>query len=76
MKKPVTLSVASLDRMMAAVKEAGVRMMVGQVLRFWPEYVEAKRLLKFLDYFLGVDSSFIPDNSLVREFIGGGCFRV
>lgn len=41
-----------------------------------PEYLEAKRLLKFLDYFLGVDSSFIPENSLLREFIGGGCFRV
>jgi uridine kinase len=41
-----------------------------------PEYQEAKRLLKFLDYFLGVDSSFIPENSLVREFIGGGCFKV
>ncbi len=41
-----------------------------------PEYQEAKRLLKFLDYFLGVDSSFIPENSLVREFIGGGCFRL
>ena len=37
-----------------------------------PEYLEAKRLLKFLDYFLGVDSTNIPDNSLVREFIGGG----
>ena len=41
-----------------------------------PEYLEAKRLLKFLDYFLGVDSTNIPDNSLVREFIGGGCFRL
>ncbi len=41
-----------------------------------PEYQEAKRLLKFLDYFLGVDSTNIPDNSLVREFIGGGCFRL
>lgn len=41
-----------------------------------PEYLEAKRLLKFLDYFLGVDSTVIPDNSLLREFIGGGCFRV
>lgn len=41
-----------------------------------PEYLEAKRLLKFLDYFLGVDSSNIPANSLLREFIGGGCFRV
>lgn len=40
------------------------------------EYIEAKRLLKFLDYFLGVDSENIPKNSIVREFIGGSCFRV
>lgn len=42
-EKPVTLTVDSLDRMLEAVKKAGVRMMVGQVLRFWPEYVEARR---------------------------------
>ena len=41
-----------------------------------PEYTEAKRLLKFLHYFLGVDSSRIPENSLLREFIGGGCFQI
>ena len=41
-----------------------------------PEYLEAKRLLKFLDYFLGVDSRNIPNNSLLREFIGGSCFNV
>ncbi len=41
-----------------------------------PEYVEAKRLLKFLDYFVGVGSEQIPTNSLLREFVGGGCFRV
>ena len=29
-----------------------------------PEYVEAKRLLKFLDYFLGVSSEDIPKNSI------------
>ncbi len=40
------------------------------------EYVEAKRLLKFLDYFIGVGSENIPANSLLREFVGGGCFRV
>lgn len=40
------------------------------------EYLEAKRLLKFLDYFLGVDSSQVPGNSLIREFIGGSCFNV
>ena len=39
-----------------------------------PEYQEAKRLLKFLDYFLPVPSEDIGSNSLIREFIGGGCF--
>ncbi len=40
-----------------------------------PEYIEAKRLLAFLDWFLPVDSSLIPDNSLLREFIGGSILR-
>ena len=40
------------------------------------EYLEAKRLLKFFDYVLGVSSEEIPHNSIVREFIGGSCFRV
>lgn len=38
------------------------------------QYVEAKRLLKFLDFFLGVSSEIIPKNSLLREFIGDSCF--
>ena len=41
-----------------------------------PEYTEAKRLLKFLDYFVPIPSDDIPANSLVREFIGGSCFDV
>lgn len=41
-----------------------------------PEYNEAKRLLKFLDYFLGVPGESIPSNSILREFVGGGCFDV
>lgn len=40
------------------------------------EWVEAKRLLKFLDYFLPIPTDDIPKNSLIREFIGGGCFDV
>ena len=40
------------------------------------DYDEAKRLLKFLDYFLGVGSENIPKNSIIREFIGGSCLRV
>ncbi len=39
------------------------------------EYIEAKRLIKFLDYFLGVSSESIPNNSIIREFIGGSNFR-
>jgi uridine kinase len=39
------------------------------------EHVEAKRLLKFLDYFLGISSEKIPNNSLIREFIGNSSFR-
>ncbi|MBO4506095.1 MAG: nucleoside kinase [Lachnospiraceae bacterium] len=41
-----------------------------------PEYVEANRLLKFLDYFQGISSESIPHNSIVREFIGGSVFPV
>lgn len=40
------------------------------------EYLEAKRLLKFFDYFLGITSTNIPINSIIREFIGGSCFDV
>lgn len=40
------------------------------------EYIEAKRLLKFLDYFVGIGSEHVPANSLLKEFIGGGCFQI
>ena len=46
------------------------------ITREQPEYDEAKRLLKFLDYFLGISSENIPKNSILREFIGGSCFKV
>lgn len=40
------------------------------------EYAEAKRLIKLLDYFLGMPADDVCNNSLVREFIGGSCFNV
>ena len=40
-----------------------------------PEYLEANRLLKFFDYFVAVPSEEVPNNSLLREFIGGSCFN-
>jgi len=40
-----------------------------------PEYSEAKRLLKFLSYFLPLDDTAVPNNSIIREFIGSSCFH-
>lgn len=47
-----------------------------QISRDVPEYYEAKRLLKFLSYFLNVTSESLPNNSICREFVGGSCFQV
>ncbi len=41
-----------------------------------PEYMTAKRLIKFLGYFLANPGLDIPNNSLIKEFIGGSCFKV
>lgn len=47
-----------------------------QIPKEVPEHYEAKRLLKFLDYFLSVPSESLPNNSICREFVGGSCFNV
>lgn len=36
-----------------------------------PEFAEAKRLCSMLNYFDSIPEEFVPDNSLLREFIGG-----
>lgn len=41
-----------------------------QVTYGTPEYIEAKRLLAFLEWFLPLENDLIPDNSILREFIG------
>lgn len=40
-----------------------------------PEHVEAKRLLSLLEWVLPLESDLIPDNSILREFIGGSILR-
>ena len=40
-----------------------------------PEHIEAKRLLKFLQWFLPIDAGLIPDNSILREFVGGSILK-
>jgi len=39
------------------------------------EYIEAKRLLAFLEWFLPIEAALIPENSIVREFLGGSILK-
>ena len=63
----------------ALIYELGVLKVYAEPLLFSiekedPAYLEAHRLLKFLDYFLPVPGGEVPNNSILREFIGGSCF--
>ncbi len=40
-----------------------------------PEYIEAKRLLAFLEWFLPLDIGLVPQTSIVREFLGGSILQ-
>jgi uridine kinase len=46
-----------------------------QVPHGTPEHVEAKRMLALLEWFLPLESDLLPDNSLLREFLGGSILR-
>ncbi len=46
-----------------------------QVVHGTPEFIEAKRLLAFLEWFLPIERDLIPENSIVREFIGGSILK-
>lgn len=59
-----------------AVLKPFVEPLLFQIPKEAPEYYEAKRLLKFLDYFLSMPSESLPNNSICREFVGGSCFNV
>ena len=48
---------------------------LSQVSPIEPEYSEAYRLLKFLNYFNYIDVDELPNTSLLREFLGGSSFR-
>lgn len=43
-EKPMALTIEDADRMVAAAIKAGIKLMVGHCIRFWPEYEELKRL--------------------------------
>ncbi len=46
-----------------------------QVQHGTPEYIEARRLLAFLEWFLPLDVSLVPGTSIVREFLGGSILK-
>jgi uridine kinase len=46
-----------------------------QVPHGTPEYIEAKRLLAFLEWFLPLDISLVPGTSIMREFLGGSMLK-
>lgn len=58
-----------------AVLKAYVEPLLFGVPKDCPEYVEAKRLLKLLNYFLPLPADDVPKSSLIREFIGGGIYQ-
>ena len=60
----------------AAVLKLYAQPLLFQVPRDHPEYREALHLLKFLDYFITSPLDDVPKNSILREFCGGGCFRL
>lgn len=46
-----------------------------QVAHGAPEFIEAQRLLAFLDWFLPVEAEGVPNNSILREFVGGSILK-
>lgn len=58
-EKPIALRLRDADEMIQAAKSAGVKFMVAHVLRFWPEYVEAKRI---------VDSGALGEPRIARAY--------
>lgn len=59
-----------------AVLKPFVQPLLEKIASTTPEYITAHRLLKFIEYFLPMSTEEIPPNSILREFVGGTCFRV
>lgn len=58
-----------------AVLKDYVKPVLRKVPNRCPEYSEAHRLLRFLNYFVSVQDKELPPTSLLREFLGGSSFQ-
>ena len=45
-----------------------------EITNDYKEYAEAQRLINILKYFREIPNEYVPNNSLLKEFIGGGTF--
>ena len=70
----VLRAVGAHGKSMAALKPMA-EPLLRQVPFGTPEYIEAKRLLAFLEWFLPLDLDLIPETSIVREFLGGSILK-
>ena len=59
---------------MAALKPLA-EPLIRQVQHGTPEYIEAKRLLAFLEWFVPLDLNLVPETSIMREFLGGSILK-
>jgi len=59
-----------------SVLKAYIEPLLFKIDKTMPEYVIANRIIKFLDYFLPVNSDCVPNNSIIKEFVGGSVFDV
>ncbi len=59
---------------MAALKPLA-EPLIRQVQHGTPEYIEAKRLLAFLEWFIPLDINLVPETSIMREFLGGSILK-
>ena len=59
---------------MAALKSLA-EPLLRQVQYGTPEYIEAKRLLAFLEWFVPLDLNLVPETSIMREFLGGSILK-
>lgn len=57
-----------------AVIKKNAERLLQQIDRSEPEYIDAKRLLTFLSFFMPLEPHHVPSNSILREFIGDSCF--
>ena len=50
--------------------------LLGAITDEYKEYAEAQRLINILKYFKEIPKDYVPNNSLLKEFLGGGTFNL